>query len=132
VFTDYVDEGDKPALYGGAIAFVWPSRYEGFGLPVLESLACGTPAVVARGSSLEEVGGPGAIAVAPGDEEAMAGALLQITRDEDLRRRLALAGLQHAATYSWDRTATRTLDVYRDALGIAAPLSSTRDDSNRR
>jgi len=112
----WVDENDKPTLYSGATAFVFPSAYEGFGLPVLEAISCGTPAIVGGGSSLDEIAGPGAIVVSPDDRDALAEAMVALCQDASLRQELASAGLCHAAAFSWERTAQETLDAYETAL----------------
>jgi glycosyltransferase involved in cell wall biosynthesis len=117
VFTGWVDESDKPALYRGARAFLFPSVYEGFGLPVLESLACGTPVIACHGSSLEEVVGPGGLLVDASDRDALAAAIHRLVTDDVLRDSLARAGLSHAATFSWDITARETARAYREVLG---------------
>ena len=96
-FVGFVPEEDKPALYAGALAFAFPSSYEGFGLPVLEALSCGTPVVVGLGSSLDEVAGPGGLAVPPTDVGELAQALLRLATEPALRQDLAAAGLAHAA-----------------------------------
>ncbi|MHB1355239.1 MAG: glycosyltransferase family 4 protein [Anaerolineae bacterium] len=114
-----VAEEDKPALYSGALAFVFPSSYEGFGLPALESLACGTPAILCTGSSLEEVGGAGALYVPSGDIPALGQAMLRLCTDADQRQQLAQAGLVQAQRFSWSDSAKRTLAVYRSVLDDA-------------
>jgi len=111
-----VAEEDKPALYSSALALVFPSRYEGFGLPVLESLACGTPAILCTGSSLEEVAGTGALYVPPGDISALGQAMIRMCNDANLRQQLAKAGLAQAQRFSWADSAKRTLAVYQNAL----------------
>ena len=116
-YTGWVAEEDKPALYVGALAFLFPSYYEGFGLPVLEAISCGTPVVVGRGSALEEVAGEGGLAVPPDDVGALAEAITALANDAALRRRLAAQGLIHARRFSWQETARRTLAAYREALG---------------
>ena len=121
-FLGRVPEEDKPALYSGALAFLFPSRYEGFGLTVLEALACGTPAAVAAATSLPEVAGPGALLAGPDDVAGWAEAIACLAADEALRARLRALGLEHAARFSWRRTAQETLAAYRwvaDAAGIA-------------
>lgn len=116
LFTGWVDEADKPALYRGARAFVFPSVYEGFGLPVLESLACGTPVVACHGSSLEEVAGPGGLLVDSADPDALGDALRRLALDDALHDALARAGLGHARTFSWRTTARETARAYREVL----------------
>ncbi|HOG46758.1 MAG TPA: glycosyltransferase family 1 protein, partial [Anaerolineae bacterium] len=112
-FLGRVPEEDKPLLYSGALAFLFPSRYEGFGLPVLEALACGAPAAVASATTLPEVAGPGALLIDPDDVAGWAEALVRLATDEVLRGRLRDAGLAHAARFSWARTARETLAAYR-------------------
>jgi glycosyltransferase involved in cell wall biosynthesis len=113
-FLGWVDEADKPPLYRGARAFCFPSAYEGFGLPPLEAISCGTPAIVAGGSSLEEVVGPGGLVVPPDDVNALADALHRLVEDDGLCARLSAAGLAHAARFSWETTARETAAVYRE------------------
>ncbi len=116
-FLGWVDEADKPALYRGARAFCFPSAYEGFGLPALEAIASGTPAVIGSGSSLEEVAGPGALCVPPDDIEAIAEALRALSHDDALRAQLSAAGQAHAASFSWEATARQTAAAYQEVLG---------------
>jgi len=111
--TGWVEEQDTPALYAGATAFVFASYYEGFGLPVLESISCGTPAIVGAGSSLEEVGGPGCVAVRPEDHAALAEAMRRMCEDGEWRDGLAEAGARHARRFSWAETARQTWDAYQ-------------------
>ena len=120
-FLGRVPEDDKPALYSGALAFLFPSRYEGFGLTVLEALACGTPCVVANATSLPEVGGPGALLANPDDVAGWAEAILRLVSDGALRSGLRSAGLVHAARFTWERTAQETAAAYGDAARYAAP-----------
>lgn len=115
-FTGWVEEEDKPALYAGARAFLFPSRYEGFGLPVLEAISCGTPAIVASGSSLEEVAGEAALIVPPNDISALAEAIVRIVVDEETHTRLALAAPAQAARFSLREMALKTLQAYAEAL----------------
>jgi len=117
--TGWVEEEDSPALYAGAIGFVFPSFYEGFGLPVLEALSCGTPAIVGAGSSLEEVGGPGCVSVQAEDTAALSEAMVRLCEDAAWRHELAEAGLRHARRFSWMETARRTWDAYQEAIGGA-------------
>ncbi|MBC7235049.1 MAG: glycosyltransferase family 4 protein [Chloroflexi bacterium] len=124
-FTGPIAEEDKPALLAGALFFLFPSLYEGFGLPALEAVSCGTPAIVTSGSSLEEIVGGGGLVVPPEDERALAKAMIQLAHDDALREELARQGLAHAANFSWDRTARETLAAYQEALSLS-PISRLR------
>jgi glycosyltransferase involved in cell wall biosynthesis len=114
-----VSAGDLAALYAAATAFVFPSLYEGFGLPPLEAMAAGTPVIAARASCLPEVLGDAARFVPPEDEGALADALVAVLGDPDLRDDLRRRGLARAAEFSWERTAAETLAVYREAVAQA-------------
>lgn len=111
VFTGYVPDDRLPALYSGATAFVYPSLYEGFGLPTLEAMACGTPVVTSSTSSLPEVVGDAALMVDPLDVDDIAAALVRVVSEEHLRGRLVDAGFERAAQFTWERAATETLDL---------------------
>jgi glycosyltransferase involved in cell wall biosynthesis len=112
VLTDYVSETDLPALYSGAICFVYPSYFEGFGLPPLEAMKCGTPVIVGNRTSLPEVVGDAALLVDPFDEAEIAAALGRVIDNPDLREKLRVKGLKRAGKFSWQDTARRTLTVY--------------------
>jgi glycosyltransferase involved in cell wall biosynthesis len=114
-FIGFVEERYTPALYRGALAFIFPSRYEGFGLPPLEALACGTPVVGSNTGSLPEVIGNAGVLLPPDDAAGMAGALIQLAIDEDFRAEMSRRALIQSARFSWDRTAQATLAAYRDA-----------------
>lgn len=114
-FSGFVDERDKAALYRGAVAFIFPSRYEGFGLPPLEALACGTPVVASDAASLPEIVGDAGVLLSPDDAEGMAGALIQLALDEGFRAEMRGRALAQAGRFSWRRTARATLAAYRDA-----------------
>ena len=110
--TDYLPDEDLPALYNCADVLAFPSRYEGFGLTVLEAMACGTPVVCSNSSSLPEVVGNAALLVSPNDAPALAQALQRVLTDAALRQQMKALGLQQAARFSWSRTAQETLAVY--------------------
>jgi glycosyltransferase involved in cell wall biosynthesis len=112
----FVPESDLAALYGGADALVYPSLMEGFGLPVLEAMSCGTPVLTSCTSSLPEAGGDAAIYVDPREPEQMAAAMGHLAGDPDLRRDLTERGLKQAARFTWQHTAELTLQVYRELL----------------
>jgi len=112
VFLGYVPEADLPALYSLARLFVFPSLYEGFGLPPLEAMACGTPVVCARTSSLPEVAGDAALLVDPLDADGLATAMQQALGDEELRARLVERGLRRAARFTWRAAAQQLLAIY--------------------
>jgi glycosyltransferase involved in cell wall biosynthesis len=108
-----VPDADMAALYGGAVAFVFPSLYEGFGLPVLEAMACGTPVMASNRSSLPEVVGDAGLLVDPLNIDALAAALSRLLRDAGLRRELSAQGLARARRFTWARAAKETLTTYR-------------------
>jgi glycosyltransferase involved in cell wall biosynthesis len=111
-FLGGVPAGDLPALYSGARLFVLPSLYEGFGMPVLEAMACGAPVICANTSSLPEIAGDAALQFPPGDAAALAQAITQLLSDASLHRQLRERGLAQAARFSWEATARLTLAVY--------------------
>jgi glycosyltransferase involved in cell wall biosynthesis len=117
VVTGYVSESEKVALLSGAEALVYPSLYEGFGFPVLEAMACGTPVLTSNVSALPETAGDAALLVDPRDEAAIAEGMRRLLLDEALRERLRAAGPKRAAQFNWDDTARRTADVLRRARG---------------
>ncbi len=114
-FPGYIAEADLPALYSSALAFVYPSLYEGFGLPPLEAMACGAPVICANVASLPEVVGDAALTVAPTDVPALAAALRQVAASPALRMQLRQRGEARAAQFSWRRCAEQTLEIYRQA-----------------
>lgn len=111
-----VPEADLPALLGGAAAFVYPSLYEGFGLPVLEAMAAGAPVITSNVSSLPEVAGEAALLVDPHDVAALSAAMARLADDPALAERLRAAGRLQAARFSWRRAAEETLGVYAELL----------------
>jgi len=111
-FIGWVDEEDKPSLYTLAKALVFPSLYEGFGLPVLEAMACGTPVIAANAASLPELVGDAGLLVAPRDVEGLAEAMVRILQDTSLRADLSRAAREKALRFTWDEVARATLDAY--------------------
>jgi glycosyltransferase involved in cell wall biosynthesis len=118
VFSGFVSDGLLPDLYAGARAFVYPSLYEGFGLPVLEAMACGVPVITSKTSSLPEVAGDAALLIDPTDVDELADAMQRVLSDASLSDELRKRGLRRASHFTWERTARETLDVYRIALGL--------------
>ena len=114
IFTGYVSDGDLPALYNAADLFVYPSLYEGFGLPPLESMACGTPVITSNTSSLPEVVGDAGIMVDPYDVDGMADAMHEVLTNEGLRVDMTKKGLERAKMFSWEKCARETLGVYEE------------------
>jgi glycosyltransferase involved in cell wall biosynthesis len=115
IATGYVPDEHLPALYSGAVAFVYPSLYEGFGLPPLEAMACGTPVVTSGTTAIPEVVGDAAILVDPRSEEAIADGVLRVIESESLRRELRGRGLEKVQGLSWDRAANETWRVLQQA-----------------
>jgi glycosyltransferase involved in cell wall biosynthesis len=115
VMTGYVSEEDKVALLSGAAALVYPSLYEGFGLPVLEAMACRTPVLTSDVGALPEVAGEAALLVPPTDVEAIAVGMDRLLRDAPLRDRLVQAGAARVGAFRWEDAARRTAEVLRDA-----------------
>jgi len=119
VMTGFVAREDLPALYRQAAMLVYPSLYEGFGLPPLEAMACGTPVLASNTTSLPEAVGDAGLTVDPTDVEGMAEAMARLLEDASLRRRLRQAGLERASAFTWQRTAQRLLSALECAPGSA-------------
>jgi len=124
IFSGYVMNDELPFWYNAAIALAYPSVYEGFGLPVLEAQACGTPVLTSNVSSLPEAAGDAALMVDPYDVEALAVGLNRLLTDAPLRQELRERGLVHAEQFSWPNAARETARVYRRALAEGPALSN--------
>jgi len=120
IFTGFVNDSDLPALYSGARAYACPSLYEGFGLTVLEAMACGTPVVCSSATSLPEVAGAAAHYADARDAVAFGDALYQAFTDLNLRAGLVENGFMNVRRFDWRNTAEQTLAVYQRALGAPA------------
>jgi len=113
-FVGYLSDADLPSAYSGADAFVYPSLHEGFGLPPLEAMACGTPVVTSNSTALAEVAGPASMSVDPTDTNALADAIASVLSDKRERERLHGSGLRHAAKFRWDAIAGDMLALYAE------------------
>ena len=114
-FTGYVSDEQLLTLYNQARVFIYPSLYEGFGLPVVEAMACGTPVITSNQSSLPEVAGSAALTVDPTDHEAMAGLMTQLLSDQTLAEELSNQGLVQAKAFTWAHSASQALVAYKYA-----------------
>jgi len=114
IFTGYVPDEYIPLLMNGAAVFVYPSFYEGFGLPPLEAMACGTPVISTNVSSIPEVVGDAGILVSPTDVEELSDAMLRVLDNETLKAQLSEKGLKQASKFSWRATAEKTMEVYNE------------------
>jgi len=117
----FVPDEDLPALYSGAECLVTASRYEGFGLPALEALACGTPVVAYDAGAIPEVAGPGALLAPAGDSAALMAAVGRMCDEPELRAKLSEAGRRHAAGFSWRAAAEATWEVYESVATLPRP-----------
>lgn len=109
----YVEKEDLARLYSGAGAFVYPSLYEGFGLPILEAMNCGAPVITSNLGSMKEIAGGAALLVNPHSVEDIAGAVSKVLRNKEVREKLKLAGERRAKDFSWEKSALQTLELYR-------------------
>ena len=115
-FTGYVPNHDLPIVYNLSRVFVYPSIYEGFGLPPLEAMACGTPVITTAVSSMPEHVGDAGILIPPQDEKALTNALQKLINNSTLQEELSSKGLERASQFTWKRTAQETLKVYQSVL----------------
>ena len=122
VLTGYVPEHDLPALYSGALCFVYPSYFEGFGLPPLEAMKCGAPVIVGNRTSLPEVVGDAALMIDPFDVDAMGAAIKRLIEDSELRTELSIKGQERANAFNWRETARKTLAVYKQVAQVTKNL----------
>jgi glycosyltransferase involved in cell wall biosynthesis len=126
IFTGYVPMDDLPAFYSAAWCFVYPSYFEGFGIPVLEAMRCGTPTISADRSCFPEVVGDAGLLVNPFDENAIAAAITRLLFDSRLHEDLRAKGLQRAASFDWKKTARQTLAVYESLNLMRSGVSGAR------
>jgi len=120
ILTGYVPESDLPALYSSALCFVYPSYFEGFGLPPLEAMKCGAPVIVGNRTSLPEVVGDAGLTVDPFDVDAIAGAIRKLMNDSTLRSTLSQKGQERASAFTWRDTARQTLRIYQEVARSSA------------
>lgn len=116
IFTGFVDEDDLAYMYNGASFFIYPSLYEGFGIPILEAMACGVPVITSNVSSLPEVAGDAAILISPRNVEELADSMLRLTNSASLREDMREKGLLQIRKFSWRRCAQETLSVYKSRI----------------
>ncbi|WP_013325271.1 glycosyltransferase family 4 protein [Gloeothece verrucosa] len=116
IFTGYVDDEDLSSIYSGATLFVYPSLYEGFGLPPLEAMQCGVPVITSNTSSLPEVVGDAGIMINPKDEDALCQAILNLLNNSDLQKELSEKGLERAKIFNWEKCARETVEIYQKIL----------------
>ncbi|GFR34433.1 glycosyltransferase family 4 protein [Thermobrachium celere] len=115
IFTGYVPYEDLPYFYSGATLFLYPSLYEGFGLPPLEAMSCGTPVITSNVSSIPEIVGDAALLINPFDAEQLKNSIEELIHDENKRNSLAIHGYEHSLKFSWNKTAKETLNIYKEA-----------------
>lgn len=116
IFTGYIADQDLPAIYSGATAFMFPSLYEGFGIPLLEAMQCEVPVIASNASCIPEVVNKGGILLDPTDVESWVEAMHNISSDKELHQQYVKKGLEQASKFSWEKVARETLEVYEKAL----------------
>jgi alpha-1,3-rhamnosyl/mannosyltransferase len=112
----HIPDAELPALYAGARLFLYPSLYEGFGLPVLDAMACGTPVLCSNAASLPEAGGDAALMLDPKDENSWADAMFRMSDDGEWHKEYRKRGISHAAGFSWERAAGEVIAVYEEMV----------------
>ena len=122
LFTGYVPQNDLPLFMNGAEVFVFPSLYEGFGLPVLEAMSCGTPVISSNCSSIPEIVEDAGLLIDPSDPQALAEQIIYLLKNPEERERLSEQGLKQAALFTWRESARKTLDVYRSIGQLSFPF----------
>lgn len=132
LFTGHLSDDDLRALYSSCRVFVYPSLYEGFGLPLLEAMACGAPVVTSNVGSIVETVGDAARLVSPTEVDDLAHALTSLLNDPREREHLSAAGLKHVKKFSWERTAAATWEVYQQALSVKNPRSFAASQTRNR
>lgn len=120
ILTGYVDDDDLSPLYTGAMAFIFPSLYEGFGLPPLEAMQCGTPVITSNTSSLPEIVGDAGIMIDPHDTDSLCDAILKVYKSEKLRNEMSRRSIERAKLFSWERCVNEIVAAYKKAKGLAA------------
>lgn len=118
IFTGYVHYEELPIFYNACTVFVYPSLYEGFGLPPLEAMCCGAPVITSNVSSIPEVVGDSAVLINPFDTEELKNSMENVIEDEALRCKLSKSGIERGKMFSWEKTAAETLNVYKEASNI--------------
>ncbi|MGE5581385.1 MAG: glycosyltransferase family 4 protein [Bacillota bacterium] len=126
IFPGFVDSTDLPFFYNGADLFVYPSLYEGFGLPPIEAMACGTPVITSNVSSIPEIVGEAALQVNPNDTLELAENIFTVLENRALREALIQKGLQHSKLFTWEKSAAQILDIYRSIVN-GKPVSTAAE-----
>lgn len=120
IFTGYLPSEDIPAIYSQASLFLFPSFYEGFGLPVLEAMSCGTPVITSNNSSIPEVAGDAAVLIDPYNSEEIADAIIKVTEDTSLQKKLIQKGFKQIKRFSWEQSAKMHANLYKEVLATPA------------
>jgi len=128
IFTGQIREQDKAPLYSAATVFAFPSLYEGFGMPVLEAMACGTPVVTSNLSALPEVAGDAGSLVDPYDTEAISNALAELLESQSRREELSRRGFVRAQRFTWHQVAEQTVKVYEEVRNQKSEVRSQKSD----